>query len=52
MAKTNDLLRSDEKLTYEVQQYKCLYDKSTREYKERDHTANAWAAVENTQYKT
>ena len=45
MAK-NFSLQDDEKLAKEVEKYKCLYDKPDGGYKERDHVANAWAAVE------
>ena len=39
-------LQDDERLSIEVHKYKCLYDKTSKGYKEKDRVINAWNAVE------
>lgn len=39
-------LQDDELLSVEIQKYRCLYDKTSEGYKERDRVINAWNAVE------
>ena len=47
MVKTNKAdLAADEALSIEVYKYKCIYDKNSNEYREKDRTANAWKAIE------
>ena len=46
MPKISFNLQEDDRLAIEVQKYKCLYDKTSKGYKERDRVVNAWEAVE------
>lgn len=47
MGKTNRCdLREDEYLAEAVRNFSCLYDKSCKEYREKDRVANAWKNVE------
>lgn len=39
-------LQDEERLSIEVHKYKCLYDKMSKGYKEKDRVINAWNAVE------
>ena len=39
-------LVADEALSVEVYKYKCIYDKHSNDYREKDRTANAWKAIE------
>ena len=39
-------LREDESLAEAVREFRCLYDKSCKEYREKDRVANAWKKVE------
>ena len=43
MSKLN--LLEEEQLAIEVQKYPALYDKSRKEYKDKNVKANAWLAV-------
>lgn len=38
-------LEEEEKLTFHVKLFPCLFDKSEKGYKERDCVANAWKQV-------
>ena len=47
MGKTNkNNIVQEESLSVEVQKYPCLFDKSSKGYKERDRKLNAWKKVE------
>ena len=47
MGKTNKSnIVEEESLSVEVQKYPCLFDKSSKGYKERDRKLNAWTKVE------
>ena len=46
MPKVTFDLQEDELLSVEVFKYKCLYDKTSKGYKEKDRVINAWKAVE------
>ena len=39
-------LQEDESLAEEVKKYPCLFDKSSKHYKDKRKTANAWAKVD------
>ena len=37
--------QEEEKLSFQVKKFPCLFDKSDKGYKEKDCVANAWKAV-------
>ena len=39
-------LQENERLSIEVNKYKCLCDKTSKGFKEKDRVINAWNAVE------
>ena len=39
-----------ERMTEELQQYPCLYEKGNKRYKERDQKGNAWREVFNSTF--
>ena len=47
MGRTNKCdLKEEEFLAESVRKFPCLYDKSCKEYREKDRVANAWKKVE------
>ena len=38
-------LGNEEKLSFQVKKFPCLFDKTDKGYKEKDCTSNAWKAV-------
>ena len=47
MGRTNKCdLNEEEFLAEAVRKFPCLYDKSCKEYREKDRVANAWKKVE------
>ena len=36
----------EEKLCVQIQKFRCLYDKASNGYKEKDRVSNAWRSVE------